>query len=176
MELSNFGEDVLEEQNNQKKKRPTFLLVLCILTLVYTGLSVFTPIAALFQGPQSAEQMEMMKRVMADASDKMQEIGSGFLANFYNQLYEMMVQVNENHYLYYLMVLISLLMGIAGAIFMLKGKKLGFHLYLGYSAIVTFGPYAFVSSESYPLVLTITNVIISGIFILMYSRNLKHLN
>jgi hypothetical protein len=176
MELSNFGEDILEEHNNQKKKRPTFLLVLCILTLVYAGLSVFTPIAALFQGPQSPQEMEMVKRVMTEASDKMQEIGSGFLANFYNQMYEMLAQVNENHYLYYLMVVLYLGMGIAGAIFMLKGKKLGFHLYLGYSALATFGPYLFVSTDSYPMVLTITNLIISGIFILMYSRNLKHLS
>ena len=175
MELSNFGEDVLEEQNNGRGKRPTFLLVLCILTLVYTGLSVFSPIGSLIKGPSSAAEMKQVQAVMNELADRMQEAGSSFLSNFYHQLYEMTAQVNENHYLYFMMVLLSIGMGIAGAIFMLKGRKIGFHLYLGYSFIAVLGPYAFVSVESFPLVLTIVNLVLSGIFILMYSRNLHWL-
>jgi len=63
--------------------------------------------------------------------------------------------------------------GLAGIIFMFKRKELGFHLYIIYSLLYVAQSYLFVSPANVPLVLVLTNLGISGIFIYIYSRSLN---
>jgi hypothetical protein len=68
------------------------------------------------------------------------------------------------------------MVGIAAAALMLKGKKLGFHVYIGYSFLYVLQGYLFVSAAVIPSFIIIVNLLIAGLFVLLYSRNLSWLN
>jgi hypothetical protein len=63
--------------------------------------------------------------------------------------------------------------GLNGVIFMLKGRKLGFHLYIVYNLIALISIYASAPASEIPSFYFILFGIISSVFIFMFSRNLK---
>jgi len=87
----------------------------------------------------------------------------------------MSVEVNENFYFVAVFGLIVTIIGLYSALKMWKGSKLGFHIYIIYNLISIGGIYLYVSPANIPTIFVVFNVILSGIFILMYSRNLKWL-
>jgi len=175
MELNNFSEEVLEEQKNQQKKRPVFLLVLCILTFVYSGIYFITELILLLVGQQTPKQMKMIVRAYAQLASDMRKAGSSFGGEVYDQVADQVVQINNNHFAYHGMTVFFVGLGIIGAAIMLKRMKLGFHFYVIYSLVVTAIPYLFVTSDAIPLAGTIFNLFISALFVFMYSRNLHWL-
>lgn len=158
------------------QKRPNFLLVLCILTFVSTGLGIFTPIFQMIRGTRPPADLLRDVDALMMAAEKMRDAGMSSLAHVYEQLAEMTVEINAHAMLAGLISFVIILMGVAAAIMMLKGKKIGFHLYIGYSLLQLISTYFFVSAENVPLLIPISGAIISGIFILMYSRNLHWMN
>jgi ABC-type multidrug transport system fused ATPase/permease subunit len=55
--------NVFDEFAEQPKKRTTFITVLCILTFVGSGFSLFTNIYGYFTAKQSAEQMQLVQKM-----------------------------------------------------------------------------------------------------------------
>lgn len=166
---SGFSED------DRPKKRPVFLLVLCILTFVSTGISFFAPLIMLIRGQRSQAAMDEETNILLKAADQMRESGLDAFAKYYEKTADMNIQLNQNVYGYAGLILVSILVGALGAVMMLKGKKLGFHLYIGYSLLVMVTPYFFASTEVIPMLNTIIGAIFSLLFIFMYSRNLNWL-
>ncbi len=170
--------EVLESEytnGGEPKKRPVFLTVLCILTLVATGIGFFAPLIMLVRGVRSETAMQAETDILLKAADQMREMGVDAFAKYYEQTADMNVQLNQNVYGYAAMILLAVILGIFGAIFMLRGKKLGFHLYIGYCLLAMITPYLFASAESIPMLNTILGAIFSLLFIFMYSRNLHWL-
>jgi hypothetical protein len=66
-----------------------------------------------------------------------------------------------------------LLIGLLGALMMWQAKKLGFHLYIGYSLLAIIQIYFFVSPSDVPSFVVIWGLLMSVLFVFMYSRNLK---
>ena len=85
----------------------------------------------------------------------------------------MVEQMNDNHYLSTFLNLIFTLLGIYAVFLMMKGAKFGFHLYIIHSILAIVGVYFYVSAANIPTFVIIVNLTISGVFIFMYSRNLK---
>ncbi len=65
--------------------------------------------------------------------------------------------------------------GILAALMMFKRMKLGFHCYIIYSFLSILSVYAFVAPSNVPTILIVANTIFAGLFVFMYSRNLKWL-
>ena len=63
-------------------------------------------------------------------------------------------------------------LGLFGVIFMMRRRKLGFHMYIVYSLLAIGGMLLYVSAENIHISLPIVNVIFSGLFIFLYSRTL----
>src|ERR1041384_8237009 len=103
----------------------------------------------------------------------LREEGANSGADMLEQLNVITAYSNENYWMMLGISVVSVATGLTGAIMMWKGRKTGFHLYIIYNIIMTLAVYAAVPIELVPAYLTITNVILSLIFILMYSRNLK---
>ena len=163
----------LEEEAPQK--RPVFLLVLCILTFVSTGMGIFSPIIQMVRGTRSPESLKPDLDALMNLSEKMRESGMTYLANTYEQLADMTVEINPHAVLAGLIALLIVLLGAFSAVVMLKGRKIGFHLYIGYSFLQLVSVYFFASPENVPMIFPISGGIISLIFIFMYSRNLHWL-
>lgn len=173
MEIEDLNKGTLEDSFNKDEKRPTFLKVLCILTFINTGLSFFGPVFQLVKGPMTSRELTSQKRLMADAGDKLRDLHQDYIADLYDQLFATAAELNNVHYVYNTILLLMVLLGLAAALLMWHRRKLGFHFYIIYSLFSSIGVYLFVSSGSYPLVFAITALIFSGLFIFMYSRNLR---
>lgn len=154
------------------QKRPNFLLVLCILTFVSTGIGIFSPLFQMIRGTRSPEEMQPELDALMTAAEKMRESGMTSLASMYEKIADMTVEVNAHATLAGLVAILIIILGAISAFMMLKGRKIGFHLYVGYSFLQLVSVYFFASPENVPLVIPITGGVISLIFIFMYSRNL----
>ncbi len=159
---------------NQEEPRPRFLTVLCILTFIATGLSLVTGLFNLLvTGRQSEEQMINAKVAMSESINEMRDMGMTSFVDLMEKIQRMSVEVNDNFYFAGIFGLVLTVIGLYSAIRMWKGSKLGFHIYIVYNLLAIGGIYLYVSAANIPTVFVVFNVILSGIFILMYSRNLK---
>lgn len=167
--MEQFGNDLAEERG----PRPGFLTFLCVLTFVYTGMSIISNLFSLITGPMSEEKLRELKVIMMEFSGQMKDIGMDGLGRVYEKLYLINEATNANHYVFVLTSLLIVGLGLFAAIRMIKGVKLGFHLYIIYSLFTVMQLYLFVSAATIPTFLIITNVVFSVLFILLYALNLK---
>ena len=164
-----------EEIDNQEFKqevRPSFLKVLCILSLVSIGLSVLGALGSMISGPQTEESMLADRADIVEANEELRANGMDGLADLFEQIQRMNESLNSNFYAASLVSLIVLGIGLFGVLSMWNGKRLGFHVYIVYSLISVAQLYFFVSPADIPTIAVIFNILISGTFIFMYSRNL----
>ena len=125
-----------------------------------------------FTGKQSEEAMLEMKVQYAEATSGLREAGMTSFVEFMQKLERMTIEINDNFYLAMVVSLITVAIGLFGALKMWQGFKLGFHLYIVYNLLAIGGIYTYVSAANVPSFIVIVNVILSGIFVFMYSRNL----
>jgi hypothetical protein len=175
MEEHEFTKDFIDEGTSFQPKRPKFLTVLCILTFISTGMDILSGFPKLLGGPMSAEQMDEQKVEMAKSIDQMRELDMESLAVMLEKLERMMEGLNAHFYASTSVAVVVLMIGISAAILMWLGRKIGFHVYIAYSLISVLQVYLFVPPSDIPSIIIILNLLISGVFIFMYSRNLKWL-
>lgn len=156
----------------QEEKRPTFLTVLCILTFITTGMNLLTSLVQLLIGPSDEEEILAQKVDMMKATSDLKDAGLDAFAGFMEQLQLMTEDIQTNFYLAMLVAFVAPAIGLFGALKMWNGKKLGFHLYIIYNLIAVGGIYLYVPPSHIPSFTVIFGLIISGIFVFMYSRNL----
>lgn len=167
----------MEEQldNIQTSKRPTFLTVLCILTFVFAGYATLSYFVQAIGGQPKYDLFEEQFVKMKIEINKLKDMGATDIAYGFEKFISQMDLIYQKYVVYYFSYFIVFLTGLIGAILMFRGKKIGFHFYIIYSILYTFLDYLFVGSENVIWFTSISGLIISGIFILMYSRNLKWL-
>lgn len=166
----------IDNQPSGKETRPTFLTVLCVLSFVFIGLSLLFGLIGLAGGPLSEEQLLESTVQLTKSADEMRSLDMESFAVMMEQISRMSVSINNNFYANGLVSIVVIVTGLFGVIQMMKGNKLGFHLYIIYSLLSIGQLYIFVSPADIPSIVVIWNLVISGIFVLMYSRNLKWLN
>ena len=113
------------------------------------------------------------KVAMSESINEMRDMGMTSFVDLMEKIQRMSVEVNDNFYFAGIFGLVLTVIGLYSAIRMWKGSKLGFHIYIVYNLLAIGGIYLYVSAANIPTVFVVFNVILSGIFILMYSRNLK---
>jgi hypothetical protein len=157
----------------EKEPIPTFLKVLCVLSFVFMGFSILSNIASISHGPFSKDEMLKDKEIMADEIAKFQAIDFEYGIIMTKQLMVLKEILNNNSLNVALLSLFVTFIGMFGVVKMKSGFKIGFHLYIIYSLLYAVQNYMFSSVEYIPSLILILNLLISLIFILMYSRNLK---
>lgn len=161
--------------DEQRDPRPGFLTVLCVLSFISTGLSLISGLVNFVLGPSSEEEMLEAKVEMTKAISDLKEVGMASWVDFMEKVQAMTEQINDNFYLASTLSLITVIIGFYGVIKMWKGFKIGFHLYIAYCLLSIVTLYLYISPENIPSWLVIFNLLFSGLFIFMYSRNLKWL-
>ena len=124
--------------------RPNFLKVISILSFINIGFSMIGNILQMNHGPNSADEMLELKAEMMMNIDKFEKLDFEYGVILTRKLITMGEILNASMYSF---VFYSILI----------------------SAIGLFG----VSAQYLPSLLLFLNLFISGLFILMYSRNLK---
>jgi len=166
-------EDYEGSELKQNEKRPGLLTVLCILTFVNVGMSLFSLLASLFSGPLGEEEMTEQRVQFVKIADEMKSMNLFSFAEIFDKLQRMSESLNEHFYFNSVVSVLVLLVGLVGALMMWQGKKLGFHLYIGYSLLAIIQIYFFVSPSDVPSFVVIWGLLMSVLFVFMYSRNLK---
>ena len=161
------------ENQNEPMKRPTFLVVLSVFSLISISSGLLSSILGLISGPMEDYQIdEIIGQNMAGVT-QLQEMGEVYWSEITLKILNLIKYTNANFYMDRLINLGAYAIGLNGVIFMLKGRKLGFHLYIVYNLIALVSIYASAPASEIPSFYFILFGIISSIFIFMYSRNLK---
>jgi hypothetical protein len=168
--------EVVDEQEYQPTRKPTFLVVLAILSLITIVLNFFQYIMALLSGPMNQDAWEIYEATMYESVGQMNDVGMDGMATMIEQLIQMSYIANFDYFVMNnLLQLVAVLIGAAGVVFMLRLKKIGFHLYVIYSLLPIIITYLLFPIEVIPTFIIIAQLIISAIFCVLYALNLKHL-
>ena len=162
--------DFMEEE---QKRRPGFLTTLCVLSFISIGIGILSGLVNLAAGPSTEDQMIDQRVEMTKSISQLKNTGMHSLADLMEKIQLMSEDINDNFYLAGSLNLIIVLAGLFGVIKMLKGYKMGFHVYILYCLLSIGSMYAYVAASHIPTMIIVVNLIISGLFIFLYSRNLK---
>lgn len=169
-------EQIDSNQPNSTKKRPTFLIILAVLSFLSLALSFFGSLFSFFAGPLSEEEIESQN---ADLYESVSLLKSQGMDGFADTMEKTMQYANYMNSEAFVMgnltsLLVSIL-GILAVVMMLKLKKIGFHLYVAYSLLPILLMYAIAPAEYITTFSVVTSLVISALFCLLYGLNLKHM-
>jgi hypothetical protein len=154
-------------------ERPKALKVLCILSFVNLGFSFLGVILQFHSGPASKKDMLFQRAEMSKNIEQLENMNADFAVDAIHKLTAMAESLNDSFYAVTVLTLISSAVGLFGVLKMWKGAKIGFHFYIIYSLITVGHVYLFVSPSSIPSFIVIWNLLIAGLFVFLYSRNLS---
>lgn len=161
------------EKQNEPMKRPTFLVVLSVFSLISIASGLLSSILGLISGPLEDYQIdEIIGQNMAGVN-QLQEMGEMYWSEVTLKILNLIKYTNANFYMDRIINLVAYGIGLNGLVFMWRGRKLVFHLYIVYNLIALVSIYASAPASEIPSFYFILFGIISSIFIFMFSRNLK---
>ena len=163
------------ENAEQPTKPPTFLIVLVILTLLNTGLAFLGGVYSLVVGKPSEKEILESKVQMAKPIIELRKLEMDYFVDVFTKLEAINDAMYANFMMFNLLGIFIALIGAASALMMLFRMKFGFHAYIVYSFLSILSVYAFVVPVNVPSILILTNAILAGLFVFLYSRNLKWL-
>jgi hypothetical protein len=134
-----------------KPQRPTLLTVLCILTFIGSGMNLFSSL------------------VIAGFYDMFVEIAKEFSTKFNIPGIELLLEMKP---VYFLVSGLFYIGSLTGAILMLRMKKTGFHIYTISQILLILAPMYFMNLPGPGL----PELLFSGLFIILYSMNLKFMS
>lgn len=159
----------------EPKPRPGFLTVLCVLSFISTGIGLISGLVNFVFGPSSEEQMLATKVEMTKSISELRDAGMDSFVSFMEKIQNMTEEINANFYLASIISLLVVIIGFYGVLQMWKGRKIGFHIYIAYCLLSIASIYIYVSPANVSSIIVIFNLVLSGLFIFMYSRNLHWL-
>lgn len=160
----------------KKTKRPTFLLVLCILSFIYIGLSWISTLGSFISGPLNDNQLNFQRIEMAKALEPLKNSGESSIVDTFDTIIRMIEGINDNFYAFNIVYIGVLALGFMSVLFMFQGKRLGFHLYIGYCLFNILRYYVFLPAADIISFLIVWEVFFAALFTILYSRNLNWMN
>ncbi|MCF8227476.1 MAG: hypothetical protein K9G58_04250 [Bacteroidales bacterium] len=142
-------EEIQTPENQQPRKRPELLTILCILTFIGSGLGTFSNL------------------VLSLSYEMMQQMASSGELSFPGM--DVYFAVPRS---YYVGSFFFMLGSLLGAIQMWKLRRIGFHIYTVSQILLLVLPSLYAQNFPYPYL----NVLITAVFILLYAMNLKHMS
>ena len=167
--------DLAIENDMQPTRAPRFLLILVILTLLNTGLALLGGILSFLAGKPSQKEILESKVQMARSIVELRKLKMDDFVDVFTKMEAINDAMYANFIMFNLLAVFIAGIGAASAFMMLKRMKLGFHAYIVYSFLSILSVYAFVAPVNVPSILILINTIFAGLFVFLYSRNLKWL-
>ena len=158
---------------SKSSKIPQLLLVTGILSIIGTSMTIISGIRSLITGKPNEEEIVESKLAMARSLEEARKNNIKFLEDLIKKIQIMLDAMYENFFLYSLAAALVAGVGLAGVILMIRRKEIGFHLYIIYCFLYIAQSYLFVTPSNVPLIMVLFNIFVSGIFIYIYSRNIK---
>lgn len=173
--MSEYFSEV-EQEREPSQKRPVLLTVLAVLSFIVIGYGMLGLLASMLSGPPSPEQIdEGYQQIIQSVSD-LRDQNAVAVADFFEQFANMILYEQEHFFPIMLLNAVTVITGFIGVLFMLRGRRLGFHFYIIYNLLSIGGVYLIVPFEMVPNLILIASLILSGLFVFLYSLNLKWMN
>jgi len=162
------------------KKRPTFLIVLLILTTISLLGTFAFGIVPLFKGPMSEEQLIKKEVEIAKSKKELETLYkdeesrqamSDILDDQFAELVYVQTKAFMMHHLFQLLIFV---LGALGVYYMYRLNKLGFHFYIIYSLVSVGSVYLIFPPELISSLKVIIALLLSGVFVWLFAMNLKH--
>lgn len=170
------GYTEVNQETEQPKKRPVLLTVLCILSFIVVGFGLLGVLFSLIGGEPTTEEIEAAYNQIVQMASDMRDKQLTTIADMLEQGAELTMYQQHRYWSVLSINALTMITGFVGVLFMFRGKKLGFHLYIIYNLLSVGGTFLIVPSHMVPMASVIMNLIISGLFIFLYSLNLKWMN
>ena len=138
-----------------------------------TSSAILSAIQSLIFGKPSESEINEAKLEIAKSLEEIQKSNIEFLEQLLRNLQIMLDAMYENFILYSLVAGSVAAIGLTGIILMFRRKELGFHLYIIYCFLYVAQNYLLVSPSNVPFLLVIGNLLISGLFVFIYSRSIS---
>lgn len=156
-------------------QRPTFLTVLCILSLLGGLWGTWEGIKNAFtNAPQEA--VEEARTAIEEAMTQVQGSGADFAVKMMEDGLAMAEQAAANAVPLGYIGLITSVLGLVGVWLMWNLKKNGFYLYTVASLAGLFLPFMYLGFSSMGLLSLGLGGLLTVLFIVLYAINLKHMN
>ena len=156
----------------ESSKRPKGLFTLCVLTILYSTYNLLTTILLIING-KSETYLNLQKKQFIKMTSFMKEYDPEGYKQQIESTFIFFDAVYENFVFYHTLSVIFFSLGVAGAILMFKGSRLGFHFYIIYSFLITIQSYFILGYDGTNLKTLIFPALISILFIYLYSRHLS---
>jgi hypothetical protein len=153
----------------EPRKRPVFLLVLCILTFVYSGFSVCSNIYSYVTAGAAAIDMQKSKKQINEGMK--QDGAPKEIANFVGDMADLMTEKNIKNLA--LGSFTAALLCLIGALLMFQLNKKGFAFYVAGTVVGIVVPILVMSSNLFAIIGTVVAGIVGAAFCVMYGVNLK---
>ena len=161
-----------QHRNLEENKRPSSLLNLVVLSLITISIGLFFNLLALIAGPIPADEVQKIIDSNMVQVNQLYEMGQPYLADATAKILNMPSYTNANFYMDRMINISAYSIGLFAVLNMLRGVKLGFHMYIIYNLIALFGIYASVPVREIPGFYFGFFGVISLLFIFLYSKNL----
>jgi hypothetical protein len=140
-----------QQLTEKRQERPNLLTVLCILTFIGSGMNLFSSV------------------IIAAFYDVFVEIARDFSERFNLPGLALLMEMKPS---FFLVTAVFYAGSIAGAVLMMRLKKQGFHVYTISQILLLLAPmyYLHLAAPGLP------ELIFTGLFILLYRRNLKFMS
>ena len=152
-------------------KRPVFLKVISVLSFVYLGFQSIKLFLGLIEGKLNSDEL-IEKKVQLTKIFRMFDDGSEQVTESIRTTGLILEQTNDSYWLVQILTLIIVAIGVSSVMKMFNGYRIGFHFYIIYSLISVGSIYLYLSPNLVSMPSLLMDVLISGLFIFMYSRNL----
>lgn len=162
------------QEQQAGSQRPTFLLVLCILTFIGSGWGILSNLFSVFTAGVMNNSMNIEQYMNAER--ELENGGaSSFIAGFVNSSLDVLKVTAAHAREIAVIQLVLGVLSLVGAVLMFQLRRLGFYLYTAAQILsLLVLPYF----AGFPFLVALTTVwlaFVSLAFIVMYAVNLKYL-
>lgn len=163
-----------EERNVEKQNKPSLFKVMCILSFISVGFTLFTTLMGFISGPSTVESLkesaDLIINLMRNAG------ASDDSLQMLDKVFEQQQVINSKFYLANGLTFIFSAVGFLGVYWMWNFKKNGFHAYIIYCLLTMAHLYLIVPIDLIITEQIIYQSILSLLCVLIYSRFLKIMN
>lgn len=156
-----------------KTNRPTALIVFGILSWLSLGLGLIGVVSNALSGPPSDEDIRQQEIEMLSQLTPEMVLESGWVVS---ETVDFLKTTQVKFGLLTAISFVEVIIGLIAVIMMFKLRKIGFHLYIVYSLIALGYWILFFGHNTLGTIMAVLSGIISGIFILLYASQVKHMN
>lgn len=169
-------QEELDSIDNEKPKRPNFLVALIVLSAISMVMNLYSSVIGVSSGVPTQAEREAYEATQYENINELKDQGFDGMAEVLEEVLVMTLYQNEHVYTsFYWLTLLYTLLGMVAIVLMFQLKKIGFHLYVLYSLAPILVTYLLIPVALIPSFIIIGSLIVSLLFCILYGLNLKHM-